>query len=146
MAESILPAVDAALNGTATVLLVTGLVLIKRGRRVGHARVMKSAALVSAAFLCCYLYYHFVVQRETGPVPFRREGVLKSAYLVLLASHVLLAIVNLPMVLTTLWLAHKERWSAHKRLARWTFPLWLYVSVTGVIVYLALYRWNPPAG
>jgi uncharacterized membrane protein YozB (DUF420 family) len=102
---------------------------------------MRAAFLVSAAFLASYLWYHFVVIAETGPTRFRHEGWPKTAYLALLASHVVLAVVNLPMVLRTLWLAHRERWPAHRRLARWTFPLWMYVSVTGVLVYLCLYVW-----
>ena len=77
---------------------------------------------------------------------FRGAGALKVAYLAMLASHVVLAVAIVPLVLRTLWLAHRERWEAHRRIARWTWPLWMYVSVTGVLVYLALYVWNPPAG
>jgi protein SCO1/2/putative membrane protein len=136
-----LPLVNATLNGTAAVLLVLGLAAIKSGRRELHGWIMRAAFLVSAAFLASYLWYHFVVIAETGPTRFRHEGWPKTAYLALLASHVVLAVVNLPMVLRTLWLAHRERWPAHRRLARWTFPLWMYVSVTGVLVYLCLYVW-----
>lgn len=139
------PLTNAILNATSTVLLLAGFVAIKRGRRELHERLMLTATFTSALFLAGYLYYHFVVQPLSGPTPFRREGALKTAYLVMLASHVLLAIVNVPLVARTLWLAHKERWTEHKKLAKVTFPIWLYVSVTGVLVYLALYVWNGPA-
>jgi len=142
--HSVLPEVDAVLNATAAVLLVIGLVLIKRGRRVAHARVMIGAFLVSSAFLACYLTYHFVVVPKFGHTPFRREGPIRVAYYVLLASHVLLAMVCLPLILRVLWLAWRRDWARHRRLARWTWPLWFYVSVTGVVVYLALYPLNPP--
>lgn len=142
---SVLPTVNATLNGVAAVLLVVGLVLVKRGRRVAHARTMLLATLVSAGFLACYLYYHFVVIPELGHTPFRREGAVRYAYYAMLLTHVLLAIVNLPMILRTLWLAHREDWVRHRRLARWTWPIWFYVSLTGVLVYLALYHGNLPA-
>ena len=137
-----LPAVNATLNGVAALLLVAGLLAIRGGRRELHRRLMLTAFAVSAAFLACYLYYHFVV---TGgqPTEFRGAGWSRSAYLTLLASHTVLAAVNLPMVLRTLWLAHRGRFESHRRLARWTFPIWLYVSVTGVAVYVVLYHLNP---
>lgn len=140
-----LPLFNAVMNGTSAVLLVAGLVAIKRGRRAGHKQLMLSATLASLLFLAGYVTYHFLVQPQVGPTPFRREGWIKTAYLVMLASHVLLAIVNAPLVVRLLWLAHRERFDAHKRLARITFPIWMYVSVTGVLVYLALYVWNGPA-
>ena len=139
-----LPLVNACLNASSCVLLCTGLAAIKSGRRELHERLMYCATATSIAFLACYLYYHFVVVPKIGVTPFRYEGWLHTAYLVLLVSHVLLAIVNLPLVLRTLWLAKQERWEAHKRWAKITFPIWLYVSVTGVLVYLALYVWNGP--
>lgn len=140
---SVLPTVNAGLNATASVLLVAGLVLIKRGRRTAHARAMVAATATSALFLAGYLYYHFAVVPELGHTEFHARGWLRPAYYAMLISHVVLAVVNLPMVLRTLWLAHREDWDRHRRLARWTFPIWLYVSVTGVLVYLALYVWNP---
>ncbi len=143
--SSIIPAVNAVMNTIATLCLLAGLRAIKAGKRQAHERLMIAAFVASAIFLAGYLYYHFVVIPELGHTPFNREGVWKIAYLVMLASHILLAIVNLPMVLRTFWLAHKERWEAHKKLARWTFPIWLYVSVTGVAIYLILYHFNPPA-
>lgn len=139
------PFVNACLNGTSCVLLLTGLAAIKAGKRDLHAWLMRGASVASFAFLASYLHYHFGTEKELGPTPFRVEGALKTAYLVMLASHVILAIVNLPMVLRVLWLAHKERWPEHAKLAKITFPIWLYVSVTGVLVYLCLYVWNPPA-
>ncbi len=136
-----LPTVNALLNGTAAVLLVWGYASIRAGRRERHARVMVAAFAVSAAFLGCYLYYHFTV---TAITRYRGEGWDRTAYLVLLASHTILAAVNLPMVLRTFYLAARERFDAHRRWARWTFPIWLYVSVTGVLVYVVLYHLNPP--
>jgi uncharacterized membrane protein YozB (DUF420 family) len=139
-----LPLVNACLNGTAAVLLVVGLVQIKRGARTLHARTMVLATLVSALFLASYLYYHLGVQSEVGPTKFRRTGAVKSAYYAMLVSHVVLAAVDLPLILRTLWLAWRRDWARHRRLARWTWPIWFYVSVTGVLVYLCLYHWNPP--
>lgn len=140
------PTLNAALNGLSAVLLLCGLVAIRSGRRALHAGFMRAAFAASALFLASYLHYHFVVLPGSGgPVRFAGEGAARGAYLVLLLTHVLGAVVNLPMVLRTLWLAHAERWEDHKKLARRTFPLWLYVCVTGVLVYLALYTWSPAA-
>lgn len=140
-----LPALNAALNACATVLLVLGRVQIHRGRREAHARTMVAATLVSALFLAGYLTYHFAVVPEVGHTPFNRQGAIKTAYYAMLASHVLLAMVNLPMVIATLVFAARGRLEGHRRLARWTWPIWVYVSATGVLVYAALYWWNPPA-
>ena len=137
-----LPAVNASLNALATVFLLAGLVAIKRGARERHALLMRAAAIASAAFLACYLYYHFAIARGE-PTRFHGTGWKRAAYLALLLSHTVLAVINLPMVLRTLWLAHKERWDAHRRLAKLTFPMWLYGSVTGVLVYVVLYHLNP---
>ena len=139
-----LPAVNASLNGVAALLLVAGLVAIKAGRRERHRRLMVAAFAVSAAFLVCYLYYHFAIAAGK-PTRFNGSGWARRGYLALLLSHTVLAAVNLPMVLRTLWLAHRERFDAHRRLARWAFPIWLYVSVTGVAVYVVLYHFNPSA-
>ena len=139
-----LPAVNASLNGVAAVLLLAGYSAVRAGRRELHRKLMLSAFVVSAAFLACYLYYHFAVAAGK-PTRFNGAGWSRGAYLTLLLSHTVLAAVNLPMVLRTLWLAHRERLAAHRRLARWTFPIWLYVSVTGVAVYVVLYHFNPPA-
>jgi len=137
-----LPAVNATLNGLAAVLLFLGYRAIRAGRRERHAKLMGSAFVVSVAFLACYLYYHFAIAKGE-PTRFNGTGAARYGYLALLLSHTVLAAVNLPMVLRTLWLARKERWDAHKRLARWTFPIWMYVSVTGVLVYVVLYHLNP---
>jgi uncharacterized membrane protein YozB (DUF420 family) len=140
-----LPLVDAGLNATSTVLLVSGLVAIKRGERKLHERLMYSAFAASLAFLACYLWYHFVVIPKLGVTKFNATGALKVFYLGMLLSHVLLAIVNVPLCIVTFAHARAERWERHKRWAKVTFPVWLYVSVTGVLVYLFLYVWNPPA-
>lgn len=140
-----IPLVNASLNGTAFVLLIAGFVAIRRGKREAHARLMRGAFLVSAAFLGFYLYYHAVVlPLSGGPTKYNGVGAAKVAYLLVLLTHIVLAVVNLPMVLRVLWLAHKGDWERHKRLARWTFPIWVYVSLTGVLVYLVLYPFNPP--
>ena len=134
--ESILPTVDAALNALASVLLIAGWIAIRRGHRKRHAALMRSAVVVSAAFLVVYLTYH-ATSIETR---FRGSGTWRVLYLVMLASHVVLAVATLPLVLRTLWLAHRQDFERHRRWARVTLPIWLYVSVTGVLVYLALYH------
>jgi len=141
---SSLPAVNASLNATAGFLICVGLLLIKQGRRQAHARVMIAATAVSAIFLACYLWYHFAVVPEVGHTPFRHEGAVKLAYYALLLTHVLLAAVNLPLILVTLYRAWRQDWERHRRIARWTWPIWFYVSVSGVLVYFALYHWNAP--
>ncbi len=135
-----LPPLNACLNALAAFCLVFGLFAIKGGKKRAHERWMKAAFVASAVFLSSYLYYHLVVTRGSGPTRYPGEGLGKTLYLLLLASHVILAVVNLPMVLRTFWLAHREDWERHKRLAKLTFPLWLYVSVTGVAVYVVLYH------
>lgn len=136
-----LPAVNATLNALAALLLVLGWRAIRAGRRERHKRLMQAAFLVSSAFLACYLYYHFAIARGQ-PTRFHRTGAARTAYLALLLSHTVLAAVNLPMVLRTLWLASRADWPRHRRLARITFPIWLYVSITGVLVYVVLYHLN----
>jgi len=138
-----LPTLNACLNATAALLLILGFVLIKRGNRRAHGAVMIAATAVSAVFLAGYLTYHFAVVPELGHTPYNGEGALRVAYYGMLITHVVLAAVNLPLVILTLLHAWKQRWEKHRRLARITWPIWLYVSVTGVLVYLVLYRWNP---
>ncbi len=135
------PRLNAMLNGICALLLVVGLVAIRRKRKHLHARLMGLAFLFSAAFLASYLHYHFkVLPSLGGHVGFRGEGVWRTAYLVvLLLCHILGAVINLPMVLRTFWLARKQRWDDHRRMARRTYPLWLFVSISGVAVYFALY-------
>lgn len=144
-AKELLPLVNAILNGSSFVLLVSGLVAIKGGRRGVHERLMIAALVASGLFLASYLYYHFVVIPTVGVTRFNRTGWVRPAYYGMLVSHVCLAVVNVPLVVRVVYLARHERWEAHKRLARVTFPIWLYVSVTGVLVYFALYVWNVPA-
>ncbi len=141
--HSPLPLLNAVLNGTAFVLLLVGWRAIRAGQRTAHIRCMGAALVVSAAFLVSYVTYHVGLQHEQGPTVYNGTGWAKTAYLVLLASHVILAMVNLPMVLRVFFLAYRERWEDHRRLARKTLPVWLYVSVTGVVVYLLLYPLNP---
>ena len=130
------PALNALLNGIAGVLLVAGYVAIKGGRREVHKRFMISAVCVSAAFLISYVIYH----STSLHTPYEKHDWTRPVYFAILVSHILLAVVNLPMVLRTLWMAKKQDWQRHKKWARWTFPIWLYVSVTGVVVYWMLYR------
>ena len=142
--RSPLPAVNAGLNASAFVLLVAGLVAIRRGDRSLHAKLMLAAFVTSAAFLACYLYYHFaVVPLAGGPTRYHGQGWRRTGYLVLLGTHTAGAVLNLPMVLRTLWLAYRREWVRHRRSARVTWPLWAFVSVTGVAVYLVLYHGNP---
>ena len=134
----VLADVDAALNAVATVLIVAGWIAVKRGRVELHKKLMYAAAGVSALFLVSYLTYH----ANTEPVPFRGEGAIRTFYYALLISHVVLAAVQVPLILRTIWLGMKDRREQHRRWARVTAPIWLYVSVTGVLVYLMLY-WLP---
>lgn len=136
MELSSFPALNAGLNGTCAVLLLTGWGLIKTGRREAHRWTMVAAFLCSAVFLACYLYYHFHV----GSVRFQRTGPIRLVYFTILLTHTILAVAVLPMILRTLFLAVKGRFEEHRRAARWAFPVWLYVSVTGVTVYWMLYR------
>lgn len=131
-----LPTVNAILNGTAATLLVAGFFLIRAGRREAHRRAMTAAFACSVLFLVSYLVYHF----EAGSVRFRRTGGVRTFYLSVLLTHTVLAAVVPFLAVTTLVLARKGRFEAHRRLARVTLPVWLYVSVTGVVIYLMLYR------
>lgn len=132
----VLAHVDASLNAVATVLIVAGIVAAKRGRIELHKKLMYAAASVSAAFLCCYLVYH----ANAEPVKFGHTGVLAAIYYPLLISHVVLAAVQVPLIVTTIVLGIRDRRQRHRRWAKVTWPIWLYVSVTGVLVYLLLYH------
>lgn len=136
MPLSSFPALNASLNGTTAVLLLIGWALIKSGRREAHRWTMVAAFLCSAVFLACYLWYHFHV----GSVRFQGAGLIRKVYFTILLTHTVLAVLVLPIILRTLFLAAKERFDEHRRAARWAFPIWLYVSVTGVTVYWMLYR------
>lgn len=131
-----LPAVNATLNGTAAVLLLWGRYLISRKQVNAHRKVMITAFGVSVAFLICYLVYH----AQVGSVPFPKHGPIRAVYFTILISHTLLAVTVPVLAILTLRRALRREFEKHRRLARWTFPIWLYVSVTGVIVYLMLYQ------
>ncbi|HWY22820.1 MAG TPA: DUF420 domain-containing protein [Candidatus Acidoferrum sp.] len=133
------PALNASLNGTSAVLLVTGRYMIARGRMAAHRACMIAAVIASALFLSCYLYFHF----RAGNILFLGQGLWRTVYFAILIPHVTLAIVIVPMVIITLSRGLRARYDRHRIIARWTFPLWMYVSVTGVIVYFMLYQWFP---
>jgi len=135
-----LPAVNASLNASATVLLVLGYVLIKLRREEAHKRTMLTAFAVSIVFLVCYLVYH----RYAGHVRFGGPSPVREFYYGLLLTHVVLAAAVPFLAVATIYLGLKDRRLAHRRLARWTFPIWLYVSVTGVVIYVMLYHLYPP--
>ena len=130
------PAFNASLNATSAVLLMLGFASIRRGRPSEHAGFMLAAFGVSTVFLASYLAYH----ARVGSVRFPGTGWVRPVYFAILLSHTVLAVVIVPLVARTLILALQKRFDAHRALARWTFPLWLYVSVTGVIVYWMLYQ------
>jgi uncharacterized membrane protein YozB (DUF420 family) len=136
-----LPAVNATLNALSTLFILAGWVMIRTERKVAHALCMVSALVTSAAFLACYLVYHFL---KAGHVThFTHTGWPKTFYFFILGTHTPLAIVALPLLALTVLPAIRQRFDAHKRMARWTLPVWLYVSVTGVLVYFMLYVWFP---
>jgi uncharacterized membrane protein YozB (DUF420 family) len=132
----ILPTVNAVLNATAAVLLVWGYTLIRRQRIRQHRRVMQTAFVVSCLFLVCYLVYHY----QVGSVRFPRTGAIKTLYLSILGTHTILAAAVPVLAIITLRRGLSARYDKHRRIARWTLPIWLYVSVTGVVVYLMLYH------
>ena len=140
-----LPAVNATLNGLSAILLTLGFIFIKRGDKIAHRNCMISAFVTSIVFLSCYLTYHgylyFALHR--GPTRFLNPLWFRPIYLTILFTHTILAVIIVPLILRTLWLARKQRFEAHKKIGRWTWPLWMYVSVTGVIVYLLLYQIFP---
>ena len=136
MQLSDLPAVNATLNATAAIFLTSGYVMIRRGRRDLHKRCMLAALTSSALFLVSYVVYH----ANTGSRPFPGQGVIRVVYFAILVTHVVLAAVILPLAITTAARGLSAQYDRHVRIARWTLPLWLYVSVTGVVIYLMLYR------
>ncbi len=133
---SFFPALNASLNGASAVLIVTGRSFIRRGKVQWHRACMLTAVATSAAFLGCYLYYH----AHVGSVHFPGHGWARALYFSILISHTLLAAAVPVLVIVTLSLALRRKFEKHRRIARWTYPIWLYVSVTGVIVYLMLYQ------
>lgn len=139
MNNSVLPHLNAFLNTTSGVFLVAGYFFIRRRKITAHLTCMISAFVVSVAFLISYLIYHYTHLAT----PFAGQGLIRPVYYTILATHVVLAMVIVPLVLITLVRAAKGEYFRHRRIARWTFPLWLYVSITGVIVYLMLYHLYP---
>lgn len=137
-----LPSINASLNGLATVLLVTGFLLIKRGKRDAHRNVMLTAFAVSVVFLVCYLTYHAGLHHYTGErgKPFTGTGAIRVVYFTILISHVILAAVVPFLAVITIYRGLKSDWVRHKKIAKVTFPVWLYVSITGVVIYLMLYH------
>jgi uncharacterized membrane protein YozB (DUF420 family) len=131
-----LPAVNASLNGTAAVLLVIGYLLIRNGNVQAHKRVMLSAFAVSIAFLTCYLIYH----AQVGSVPYQKTGAIRPVYYSILITHTTLAAAVPVLAIVTLRRGLRADFKRHRKIARWTLPIWLYVSVTGVVVYLMLYQ------
>lgn len=137
-----LPAVNGTLNGLSAILLTAGFVFIKKKNMRAHKICMISAFSTSVIFLLCYLTYHIFVHHVTR---FENPAWFRPYYLGLLLTHTVLAVVIVPLILITLSRALKERFALHKKIARWTWPLWMYVSVTGVLVYLILYQIFPQA-
>ena len=131
-----LPAVNATLNALSGILLVTGYALIRARRIEQHRKFMIAAFATSSLFLVCYLVYH----AQVGSVRFTRQGFVRPLYFTILITHVTLAGAVLPMAILTLSRGLQARFPQHRRIARWTFPIWLYVSVTGVLVYVLLYQ------
>ena len=136
MSLSDLPALNASLNATSAVLLMTGYVFIRKGHVRRHRAAMIAACIVSTLFLTSYVIYH----ANIGSRPFTGTGPIRAVYFTILITHVVLAAAVPPLALITLWRGLRARFDKHVAIARWTFPIWMYVSVTGVIVYLMLYR------
>lgn len=140
MSFSDLPAVNATLNGLSAVFLTAGYVFIRRKNQQAHRNCMIAALVTSVLFLACYLTYHFTVKTITR---FQNPPEFRPIYLTILISHTILAATIVPMIIVTVSRALREKFDKHRRIARWTWPLWMYVSVTGVIIYLLLYQIFP---
>ena len=138
-----IPALNATLNGLATVLITAGFILIKTGRKEAHRKVMTTAMVVSALFLVGYVTHKILIRGVH--TPFGGEGLIRTAYYVMLISHILLAISIAYLVPRTFLFAIQGNYERHQAWAKWTFPIWYYVSVTGVLVYFSLYQWWPAA-
>lgn len=136
---SLLPHLNAVLNALSTSLLLTGFAFIRKGRKDIHRKAMITAFGVSVLFVISYLTYHF----EVGSVRFRGEGLLRGVYVVILGSHTILAMMVPPLAIVTLVRGVRGQFDRHKELARWTLPIWLYVNITGILVYLLVYHLNP---
>jgi len=143
MSISDLPAINASLNFVSTLFILMGWYLIRRGLWRRHMACMITAVISSTFFLTGYIVYHaYVGEKSTH---FAAGGMIAWIYFSMLISHIVLAFVTLPLVIVTLVQVFRRRWDRHRRIARWTIPIWLYVSVTGVLVYLMLYKWFPPS-
>ena len=147
MSIYVLPAVNASLNGLSACLLTAGFIFIRQRKIIAHRNCMISAFCVSVIFLICYISYHsyLAVVLHRGPTRFLNPAWFRPIYLAILLTHTILAMVIVPLILITLSRALRERFDKHRKIARWTWPLWMYVSVTGVIVYLLLYQIFPQA-
>ncbi len=131
-----LPTVNACLNSISTLLLTAGYLFIRRGQVERHRLAMAGAFVTSCVFLTSYLIYH----SQAGSVPFTKQGWVRPVYFTILISHIILAAAIVPLALVTLYHAWRERFDKHRRIARWTWPIWMYVSITGVAIYLMLYQ------
>jgi len=140
MTVSELPALNASLNSISTIFIAMGWYFIRHGAWRRHMACMTTALISSTGFLAGYIIYHVHVGEKSSGY----RGWIAAIYFPMLASHVLLAFATLPLVILTLIPVFRSRWDRHRRIARWTIPIWLYVSVTGVLVYLMLYKWFPP--
>jgi uncharacterized membrane protein YozB (DUF420 family) len=140
-----LPAINAGLNSLSTMLLTVGFVFIKRGQKTAHRNCMIGALVTSTAFLACYLFYHYKMKQVYGEAHtrFLDPAWFRPIYLVILFTHLVGAIAILPLVLLTVSRAVRQRFELHKQIARWTWPIWMYVSVTGVVIYWLLYHKFP---
>jgi putative membrane protein len=139
MTISDLPLLNACLNGTSAIFLTIGYIQIKKQRQTAHRNCMIGAFAASTLFLISYLYYHY----HAKTTRFLEPQWFRPIYLTILLTHTLLATIIVPMVVVTFWRALKQQWDRHKKIARWTWPIWMYVSVTGVIIYLILYQIFP---
>ena len=142
MTVSDLPLLNASLNGLSTVFILAGITFIKKDMKLAHIVAMLSALVTSTVFLVSYVTYHYL--KQGGVTKFTYPGWPKAVYYFILATHVPLAALTLPLVILTIIPAFQARYDKHRRLAKITFPVWFYVSVTGVLVYLMLYVWFPP--
>ena len=138
-----LPTLNASLNALSLLLLLSGWKLIRSGRRMAHKKVMLLAFLVSVLFLVCYLIYHFALKHYTGTSSqqFLGRGIIRPFYFSILITHILLAALVPFLAVRTIYLGWNERWEEHRKIAKITLPIWLYVSFTGVVIYLILYHW-----
>lgn len=140
-----LPAVNGSLNALSSIFLMAGYIFIKQKKQNAHRNCMVAALITSTLFLICYLTYHFYLAYvlHKGPTRFVDPEWFRPIYLGILLTHTLLAVVILPMVIITVILAIRKRFETHRKIARWTWPLWMYVSVTGVLIYFLLYQIFP---